>query len=110
MRFPGQLLSRARVLAGEYAWPPSSARAAIDWLRSEGFAVVGVEEWTEEDNQPRWIASSNYECPDGSNWAQYVECCAQGAKAFVTRFENEPGAIFNLSWVAPEDGSGRFAG
>jgi hypothetical protein len=95
---PMELISRGVVLAGEYAWPAEDAIRVIDHLVRANLGVTGVELWQDSEGYPRWIATSNYNCDEAAGWAAYVECSGAGAKSFVWRFTEEPGALFNLSW------------
>ncbi|HSR69187.1 MAG TPA: hypothetical protein VLU25_14720 [Acidobacteriota bacterium] len=94
------LAAKALQLSGEDAWEPASCREVISKLRDSGLAVVGVELWNPQGSDAKWIASSNYNCPESSGWPAYVRCCAEHALAFVDRFGDEPEALFNLSWSA----------
>jgi hypothetical protein len=93
------LLARARVLAGEPAWPVEAISEVVNQLRQVDLAVVGVELWREEGSHPRWVASSDYQCDRGLGWPRYVQCCANEALTFVQRFRGEPAALFNLTWI-----------
>jgi len=44
-RFPSDLAAAAFTAGAEAAWRPVSACAAVQWLASDGFAVLGTELW-----------------------------------------------------------------
>ncbi len=90
---PGELLRAAHRLAGELAWPGTEARQVVSWLGKEGCEVVGVELWREKDGQPQWIASGNFSPASDRSAAQFIE-----------NYQNEFGALFNLTWVEPNKG------
>ena len=100
---PVQLIAKARILAGEPAWPAEAAEEAIGWLEGVGLAVVGVELWRARAGAPMWVASSDYRCDQAADWSRHVESCARGAREFVHRFEREPGALFNLTWAGQDE-------
>jgi len=88
---PGELLRAAHRLAGELAWPVAEARQVISWLDRQGCEVVGMELWREKDGQPQWIASSDFSPASDLSAMQFIE-----------RYQNEPGALFNLAWGEPK--------
>lgn len=100
---PAMLLEKATMLAGEPAWPAPVAKQAIKWLADHDLAVVGVELWRAAGGVPRWIASSDYRRHGADPWPAAVRACADGAIAFVRRFDPQPGALFNLTWIDQEE-------
>jgi hypothetical protein len=94
---PRDLLNKAFSLGGEYAWEPVDSIEVAHALAKRGIAIVGVELWNEQDGNPLWIATSNYECPASGEWAEYVAICRDGALNFIKRFQAEPNAVFNFT-------------
>ena len=62
----------------------------VNWLGEQGCEVVGVELWREKDGQPQWVASSDLSPESDHSAMQFIENC-----------QNEPGALFNLTWFEP---------
>ncbi len=94
---PPTLWDKARVLAGEPAWPAADALIAVNWLAAQGQIIAGVELWQEHAGNLKWRASSDYAMPNGS---LTISAGAEGARQFIARFANEPAALFNLTWIA----------
>ncbi len=87
---PEELLRAAHRLAGELAWPAVEAQKVVSWLERQGCEIVGMELWRERDGQPQWVASSDFS-----------PASDQSATQFIENYQNEPGALFNLTWLEP---------
>ena len=90
MQMPQELYNAAHRLAGELAWPAAEAQKVVSWLERHGCEIVGVELWRERGGQPQWVASSDLSPASDHSAMQLIENC-----------QNEPGALFNLTWVEP---------
>ena len=90
------------MLGGEAAWAPAAARDIIDFLRHAGFAVVGVEVWLPEGENPRVWGWSEYDVPFVEDWDQYVEANAIHALAELAR-DAPPDAVYNLAWISRDE-------
>lgn len=102
LRLPQGLRDKAHLLAGEMAWEALDAKAAVLWLALEGCAVVGVELWRDQEGYPFWIATSDYS-PTSHDviTSQEVARCARKAGEFIQAHRQEPGALFNITWIEP---------
>lgn len=96
---PTELQEKAHILAGELAWPPSQALQAVRWLEKHGYEVAGIELWQEKEAKPLWIGSSDFS-PLSSNAVTLDSAaeCAYQAALFITKHQDYPGALFNITW------------
>ena len=72
-----QLHERAVIVSNEAAWHKEDARAVVEFLARNGYAVLGVELWIPEGNVPRVIGWSDYEIRFSGDWDRYVQSNAQ---------------------------------
>lgn len=93
MQLPQKLYNAAHRLAGELAWPAAEARQVVNWLNRQRREIVGAELWREKDGQPQWVASSDFSPASDQSAMQFIKNC-----------QNEPGALFNLTWLEPDKG------
>lgn len=101
---PLEIATEAVILAGELTLPASAALRAFTALTQQRYAVYGVERWLrtdKRDNVVEWLGTSDYE-PEcnrtSADWPTYVQCCLQGALAFVESGAVVRGALFNYTW------------
>ena len=87
---PDELKKRATTLGGEPAWSVCDAREVIERLRQLDIAVVGIEIWLREGNDPQVIGWSNYTIAFKDDWKSFVE-------------KNAASAIRELDNPIPED-------
>lgn len=98
---PPDLARRALIVLGEVAFAPADARLVFASLAGQGYAVYGVERWLPEGAMVQWLGTSDYEqeCNQTStDWPAYVQCCLQGATAFVEWGAEVRDTVFNYTW------------
>ena len=103
-RLPQELRDTAHVLSSELAWATPDALRVVDWLRTQGSAVVGVELWWDKDGAASWQATSNYSPHPGDETTPVeVARCAEEAARFIRDFEGFSNTenLFNLTWLPP---------
>ena len=100
--FPSTLREKAKVLAGEPAWPGDAAREVVNFLRAAGYAVVGVELWQPEGDMPRVLGWSEYIIDFSRDWKQYVELNADQAIE-VIKGKIPENCLFNFTWLCQDE-------
>ena len=102
LRLPQELREKTYTFGNEMAWAAPDAVAAVLWLAAKRCVVVGVELWREQSGHPLWIAASDYS-PTTRDviTSQEVARCARKAGEFIQARRQEPGALFNLTWLEP---------
>jgi hypothetical protein len=112
---PEELARTAFRNGSEMAWKRNDCKAAIEWLRSVGRAVLGTELWRVDGNKIRAaiatragpaIYSTTYEPLQNERWNDYVERSAALAIASIASFHwpedsTEPPSLvyFNITWA-----------
>lgn len=99
---PVTLLETSILLAGELAWPKQSAQDVVDYLSSNGIAVISVELWLPDGNVPIVTGWSEYEVKDFADWDSYVKQNAKHATDIITNVA-ETSVVFNLSWIDEDE-------
>jgi hypothetical protein len=93
---PEAIVSKAVVLAGEWAWPSPYAEEVVMRFQTAGKVVSGVELWQNQDGSPKWLATSNYSVDLSDEHEMLVSASARDALEFIARFRDLPGALFNF--------------
>lgn len=111
---PEPLAAAALVGGEEAAWEQADCAAAIEWLRNEGYAVLGTELWLLKKGQIVTSISTignpvlyctSCDLLDDESWDEYVQrSAARDAKSVATfRFPEDSletcPAYFNLCWA-----------
>jgi hypothetical protein len=115
---PERLRAIGFVSGEEIAWRQEDCAEAIDWLRRNQYAVLGIELWLIE-NGSMWTAIPTESGPaiyvtscdpiKGEKWEDYVERSAREAAAAISAFHWATDAVgpprpvhFNLCWADRE--------
>src|SRR4029077_8927579 len=113
-KFPDDLKAEAFTAGLEAAWPNTSAIKVIDWLRQNGFAVLGTELWIvrEDGIQPgiyvdgkREIHGNEVSRLQNEPWDSYVNRSGMETLRYLGIFEEPPEArkqgkvFFNIVWA-----------
>ncbi len=99
---PDELIRKATNIAGELAWAPRDARDVIEYLQNLHIAVVGLELWLREGNEPKVIGWSSYDVPFEGDWDSFVQKNAVAAKRELDRSIPDD-ALINLTWISRAD-------
>jgi hypothetical protein len=112
--FPDELKADAFSMGAEASWPTGSATKVIDWLRQNGFAVLGTELWIvrEDGIQPGIFADGKREIHgnevsrlQNEPWDNYVNRSGLETLRYLGAFEVPPEArkqgkvFFNIVWA-----------
>jgi hypothetical protein len=116
--FPERLSAIAYVNGEEVAWEQKDCADAIEWLRQNGFAVLGIELWRIGDGSIRTsihtksgseIYVTSCDPVRGETWQDYVERSARDAAEKISAFHwpedsiEQPSPVyFNLCWADRE--------
>jgi hypothetical protein len=112
---PEHLRAIGFVSGEEIAWKQDDCAEAIDWLRRNEYAVLGIELWLIKDGSI-WTAIPTESGPaiyvtscdpfKGEKWTEYVERSAREAANAISAFRWNTDAIgpprpvhFNLCWA-----------
>jgi hypothetical protein len=95
---PKQLHARAVILCNEAAWHKQDARAVVEFLSRNGYAVIDVELWIPEGSVPRVIGWSDYDIAFSGDWDRYVQLNAQSAMNSLDQATTD-NELFNLTWI-----------
>jgi len=113
--FPAELASLAFVNGNQAAWPPKLAAAAVRWLGTHGYAVLGTELWVLEggaiqslpagQSGMREVHGNTVNRRSEELWSSFVARAATGTLAYLQSFNPadiaEQGEIhFNVVWVS----------
>ena len=116
--FPGELKEDVFTLGTEAAWPTGQAIKVIDWLRENGFAVLGTELWVVRKNgvQPgilvkviREIHGNDASRMPNESWDAYVNRSGIEASLYLNTFREPPEAsqqgqlVFNIVWASESE-------
>ncbi|HEY3332804.1 MAG TPA: hypothetical protein VGK19_22415 [Capsulimonadaceae bacterium] len=93
---PRALRDRAICCGNELAWPEDSALDVTRFLASKACAIVGVEAFTIDGGDPKWLATSNYVAALNPENDDYIEKCLDGAIQFIHAFGSTPNVAFNF--------------
>jgi hypothetical protein len=112
---PLQLRAKAFVSEDELAWLQQDCPDTIDWLRQNGFALLGTELWLIEDGTIRTaiktasgpvIYVTACDPQDQESWSAYVQRSARHALETIEAFawpedslEPKRPAYLNLCWA-----------
>jgi hypothetical protein len=99
----------------DLAWKQKDCADAIDWLRQNGNAILGIDLWLIEDGKIRTairtksgpiIYASNCDPLEGETWEEYVQRSAKNALDSIGAFswpedslEPPQPSYFNLCWA-----------
>jgi hypothetical protein len=112
--FPDELKADAFSTGVEASWPTGSANRVVDWLRQNGFAVLGTELWIvrEDGIQPgifvdgkREIHGNEVSRLQNEPWDKYVSRSGMETLRYLGDFEVPPEAriqgevFFNIVWA-----------
>lgn len=103
--FPVELAAKAYVHSGEAAWRPQFALAAIEWLCTHGYAVLGTEVFLFKQYGIQSLPYFQSVDPKGNeDWNSYVTRAAAETIAYLKAFEQklqEEGDVYiNVTWVS----------
>jgi hypothetical protein len=112
--FPDELSAEAYSTGLEAAWSAGCAIKVVDWLRLNGFAVLGTELWIvrEDGIQPgiyvdgkREIHGNEVSRLKNEPWQSYVNRSGMETLRYLNAFEAPPEAVqqgqlfFNIAWA-----------
>ena len=116
--FPERLSAIAFVNGEEVAWEQKDCGDAIEWLRQNSFAILGIELWRIENGSIRTsvhtksgpeIYVSHCDPEKGEKWQDYVERSARDAMENISAFHWPADSVeplapvyFNLCWADQE--------
>ncbi len=112
---PKPLSASAFVNGEDLAWEQKDCANTIDWLRKNGYAILGIELWLIEESGIRTairtisgpaIFVTNCNPVKGETWDSYVERSARDATENISVFrwpedslESPRPVYFNLCWA-----------
>ena len=116
---PEHLRAIGFVSGNDIAWKQENCAEAIDWLRQNDYAVLGIELWLINEDGTIWTAIPNESGPaiyvtscdpiKGERWEEYVKRSAREAVDAISVFLWTKDAVgpqrpvhFNLSWADRE--------
>jgi hypothetical protein len=115
---PESLSATAFVNGEDVAWEQKDCVSAIDWLRRNGFAILGIELWLIENGGIRTAIRTKSgpalyvaDCDpvNGESWDSYVERSARDAVERISSFhwpedslEPPRPVYFSLCWADRE--------
>ena len=113
--FPERLSATAFVNGEDLAWEQKDCANALDWLRKNGYAILGIELWLIEESGIRTAIRTksgpamyltSCDPVKGESWDSYVERSAQDAAEKISSFhwpedslESRRSVYFNLCWA-----------
>jgi hypothetical protein len=115
LNFPSELRATCFRADNEVAWPPMLAAAAVEWLCSNGYAVLGTELWLlkGESIQSLPVGASGMREVHGNTvnrgneepWSAFVARSEEETRACLQGFKPseiaEPGqSVFNVVWAS----------
>jgi hypothetical protein len=95
---PEDLKKKATTLAGELVWTASDACEVIERMCKLDLAVVGVEIWVREGDNPRVIGWSEYRIDFQGDWKSFIQENAANALQVLKNPMSED-ALVNLTWL-----------
>lgn len=113
--FPPELTSAAFVAGNEAAWPPIVAVAAVEWLGTHGYAVLGTELWVVRagaiqslpmgQSGMREVHGNTVNREKQEPWSAFVARAATETLTYLQSFNPadivEQGELhFNVVWVS----------
>ena len=116
--FPDEFKQDVFTLGTEAAWPTGRAIQVVDWLRKNGFAVLGTELWLirEDGVQPGIFVNGIAEIHGNDEsrmpnepWDVYVSRSGMEALRYLSSFTEPPEAsqqgkvVFNIVWANESD-------
>jgi hypothetical protein len=94
--FPSELRLAAFKTENEAAWPPTSAVAAVEWLATNGYAVLGTELWLLQDDGiqslptgisgAREVHGNTVNRRGEESWTSFVARAARETRAYLNAF------------------------
>jgi hypothetical protein len=112
---PEQLTASAFVNGEDLAWEQKDCANALDWLRKNGYAILGIELWLIGESGIRTairtksgpaIYVTNCDPVKGESWESFVERSARDAAEKISSFhwpedslESSRPVFFNFCWA-----------
>ena len=85
--FPSELASAAFVSSNEAAWRPALAARAVEWLASNGYAVLGTELWLPHGGLIQSLLYfQNVDRKGNEAWDSFVSRAAAETLAYLIAF------------------------
>jgi hypothetical protein len=106
--FPAELASAAFVSSNEAAWRPALAARSVEWLGSNGYAVLGTELWLPQDGSIQSLPYLQNVARKGDEaWDSFVSRAAAETLAYLRaltpKFIEEGDVYVNVTWVSESD-------
>lgn len=113
--FPSELRVAALRTGDEVAWPPILAAAAVEWLGTNGYAVLGTELWLLKDGPiqslpvglsgTREVHGNTVNRGNEEPWSSFVARAVAETRTYLQAFKPsdivERGQlVFNVVWVS----------
>jgi len=113
--FPSELRAGAFRAGDDVAWPPMLAAAAVEWLGTNGYAVVGTELWLLKDaaiqslpvglSGMRELHGNTVNRENKESWISFVARSGAETRAYLQAFKpsdivEQGQLVFNVTWVS----------
>jgi hypothetical protein len=113
--FPSELRVAAFRAGDEVTWPPMLAAATVEWLGTNGYAVLGTELWFSKDaaiqslpvgfSGLREVHGNTVNRGNEESWSSFVARAGSETRTYLQAFKPsdivEQGQfVFNVVWVS----------